>query len=52
MSSDERYLIDEGSPEDERDLDDDVLPTDAEEAAAPPPLDTAYVPEPPDLEEE
>lgn len=52
MSSDERYSIEEGSPEDEPDVADDALPTDEEEAAAPPPLDAAYVPVSPDREEE
>ena len=52
MSTEERYPIEEGSPEDERDVADDALPTDEEEAAAPPPLDASYVPVSPDQEEE
>jgi hypothetical protein len=36
------------SPEDEPDVADDLLPTDEDEAAAPPPVDASYPAVPPD----
>ena len=43
---------DEGSAEDEPDLDDAQLPDDEEEEGEPPPDDDSAVPEDPDAEEE
>jgi hypothetical protein len=50
MSGYEDFAIDEGSPEDEPDVADDALPTDEEEAAAPPPVDASYAAVSPDTE--